>query len=137
MSTHKCNNSYSNSNPPLPTTVVSMSCMLNNRLDSEEYDEYMNKGNENREETVACLTKHYHNILKDIGENPKRQGLLKTPERAAKAFRYYTCGYNIKLEGMYYVSMNFMVLSNLQCTHVSVFFIGINNTKSHITTIYL
>ena len=83
--------------PPVP--IPNMSCMFNNRLDSEEYDEYMSKGNENREETVVQLTEHYHNILKDIGEDPTRQGLLKTPERAAKAFRYYTCGYNIKLEG--------------------------------------
>lgn len=77
-----------------------MSCMFKNRLDSEEYDEYMNKGNEDREETVANLSEHYHNILKAVGEDPTRQGLLKTPERAAKAFRYYTCGYNIKLEGI-------------------------------------
>ncbi|KAI2801139.1 hypothetical protein RDWZM_009574 [Blomia tropicalis] len=77
-----------------------MSCMFKNRLDSEEYDEYMNKGNEDREETVANLSEHYHNILKAVGEDPTRQGLLKTPERAAKAFRYYTCGYNIKLEDL-------------------------------------
>lgn len=76
-----------------------MSAIFGNRLDSEEYDEYMNRGNENREETVALLTEHYYNILKDIGEDPGRQGLLKTPERAAKAFRYYTCGYNINLQG--------------------------------------
>lgn len=78
-----------------------MSAVFGNRLDSEEYDEYMNKGNEDREETVSLLTEHYYNILKDIGEDPGRQGLLKTPERAAKAFRYYTCGYNINLQGMF------------------------------------
>ena len=71
------------------------------RYDSEEYDEYMDKGNENRDLTVKCLAEHYANILSDIGEDPTRQGLLKTPERAAKAFRYYTCGYNIKLQGQF------------------------------------
>ncbi|OTF84183.1 GTP cyclohydrolase 1-like protein, partial [Euroglyphus maynei] len=57
------------------------------KYDSEEYDDYMSKGNEDRELTVNRLTEHYHNILMDIGEDPtKRQGLYKTPERAAKAF---------------------------------------------------
>lgn len=72
---------------------------LNGRIDSEEYDEYMDKANQNRDIAVKSLTKHYFNILTDVGEDPSRQGLLKTPERAAKAFRFYTCGYNIKLEG--------------------------------------
>lgn len=83
---------------PSSSSSTRMSAIFGNRLDSEEYDEYMNRGNENREETVALLTEHYYNILKDIGEDPGRQGLLKTPERAAKAFRYYTCGYNINLQ---------------------------------------
>ncbi|XP_017461517.1 PREDICTED: GTP cyclohydrolase 1-like, partial [Rhagoletis zephyria] len=84
--------------PSSSSSSTRMSAIFGNRLDSEEYDEYMNRGNENREETVALLTEHYYNILKDIGEDPGRQGLLKTPERAAKAFRYYTCGYNINLQ---------------------------------------
>src|SRR5262245_3298897 len=32
-------------------------------------------------------------VLKEIGENPDREGLEKTPERVAKAYRYLTLGY--------------------------------------------
>ena len=43
------------------------------------------------------LTDHlkdkYQDILKGIGEDPNREGLLKTPERAAKAIQFLTHGY--------------------------------------------
>ncbi|HEX8984211.1 MAG TPA: GTP cyclohydrolase I FolE [Bryobacteraceae bacterium] len=34
-----------------------------------------------------------HEILRLLGENPEREGLLKTPERIEKALRYLTSGY--------------------------------------------
>ena len=40
------------------------------------------------------LASYYKNILEGIGEDPKREGLLKTPERAARALEYLTEGYN-------------------------------------------
>lgn len=33
------------------------------------------------------LSDHYHSILNAIGENPERDGLQGTPDRAAKAMR--------------------------------------------------
>ena len=41
------------------------------------------------------LGKNYKEVIKLIGENPEREGLLKTPERIAKAMQYATQGYNL------------------------------------------
>ncbi len=39
------------------------------------------------------ISNAYLSILYSVGENPTRQGLLKTPERAAKAILHFTKGY--------------------------------------------
>jgi len=36
---------------------------------------------------------HYRGIMRAIGEDPEREGLLKTPERAAKAIQFLCKGY--------------------------------------------
>lgn len=47
---------------------------------------------------IAEIASHYEAILHLLGEDPKREGLLKTPERAAKALLYATGGYNENVE---------------------------------------
>lgn len=47
------------------------------------------------EDITDSLVKNYHEVLKLIGEDPEREGLLKTPERIAKAMQYCTKGYNM------------------------------------------
>jgi GTP cyclohydrolase I len=46
-------------------------------------------------EIIDNLSAHYHDVLKQIGEKPEREGLLKTPERVAKALLYLTQGYDL------------------------------------------
>jgi GTP cyclohydrolase IA len=44
-------------------------------------------------EPTEELIKNYHDIIGLLGEDAKREGLLKTPERMAKAMQYMTQGY--------------------------------------------
>ena len=44
---------------------------------------------------IAALAERYHDILKQLGEDPDREGLNKTPERVAKAMQFFTHGYDL------------------------------------------
>ena len=44
--------------------------------------------------TTEGLMKNYHEVLTSLGEDPDREGLVKTPERIAKAMQFLTQGYS-------------------------------------------
>ncbi len=44
---------------------------------------------------IDSISDMYKNIISDVGENQSREGLLKTPVRAAKAMQYLTQGYDL------------------------------------------
>ena len=49
----------------------------------------------NKEQQIEKIAEHYRAILELLGEDPNREGLVKTPMRAAKALVENTRGYNL------------------------------------------
>lgn len=46
------------------------------------------------DQLTESLKGHYEEVIRGIGEDPNREGLLKTPERVAKAMQFLTKGYD-------------------------------------------
>lgn len=67
--------------------------MLNEEFEHEEHgyikiDRYNDK-------LIDSISSMYKNILDDVSEDTSREGLVKTPVRAAKALQYLTHGYDL------------------------------------------
>lgn len=61
---------------------------------STNEDGYTKKDIYNQDK-IDSIAGYYKNILVELGENPEREGLLKTPERVAKSLQYLTHGYDL------------------------------------------
>ncbi|OBQ56367.1 GTP cyclohydrolase I FolE [Tamlana sp. s12] len=93
------------------------------------------------DETTDGITNQYKNIIEDLGEDTQREGLVKTPERAAKAMQFLTQGYDqdpveILKGAMFEESYNEMVIvKDIElyslCEHHILPFFG----KAHIAYI--
>ncbi len=63
-------------------------------MDDNDFDAYQRIDRYNPV-SVDKISGFYKDILSELGENPEREGLLKTPERVAKALQYLTHGYDL------------------------------------------
>ncbi|NEU08852.1 GTP cyclohydrolase I FolE [Flavihumibacter sp. R14] len=63
--------------------------------DEEEIEGYVKIDRYNSDK-IGRIADHYKDILSGLGEDPSRDGLIKTPERVAKALQFLTHGYDLK-----------------------------------------
>jgi GTP cyclohydrolase IA len=99
------------------------------------------EANQLGDERRRDLTRSFHEILVGVGEDPHRQGLVKTPFRAARAFEFLTQGYRQDLhaiinEAIFDSDANEIVLVKdielySMCEHHLLPFIG----KAHVAYI--
>ena len=95
---------------------------------------------ENRE-LIENLSGHYKAILDLIGEDSNREGLLKTPERVAKAMQFLTHGYELDAKEILRSAMfkedykQMVIVKDIEiysmCEHHMLPFIG----KAHVAYI--
>ncbi len=87
------------------------------------------------------LTNQYKEVISLLGEDPEREGLLKTPERIAKAMQYLTQGYSLDAAAIinsakFHEEVNEMIVVKdieiySMCEHHMLPFIG----KAHVAYI--
>jgi GTP cyclohydrolase I len=73
-------------------------------LEENEMDGYA-KIDQYNPVTIRRIADQYRAILQDLGEDPDREGLQKTPERAAKALQFLTHGYDLDPAGILRAAM--------------------------------
>lgn len=63
-------------------------------MDNQQLDRDFNiPCTEEEKEKICQIAEHYREIIRLVGEDPEREGLIKTPMRAAKAMWFATQGY--------------------------------------------
>lgn len=62
---------------------------------AEEFKEGYIRSDEYNDEKIERIATMYSGIISELGEDVNREGLLKTPERVAKAMQYLTHGYDL------------------------------------------
>ncbi len=61
----------------------------------KEENEAYQRIDQYKEESIQKIASTYTGILEELGEDPRREGLVKTPERVAKALQFLTHGYDL------------------------------------------
>lgn len=62
---------------------------------AEEFKEGYVRSDKYNDDKIATIASHYSEIISNLGEDVNREGLLKTPERVAKAMQFLTHGYDL------------------------------------------
>lgn len=75
--------------------MVNNNHMNRSEMESENEMDGYEKIDQYNPKIIKSLSEKYAGIIKEIGEDPEREGLLKTPERVAKAMQYLTHGYDL------------------------------------------
>jgi GTP cyclohydrolase I len=63
---------------------------IENEISAQEFEDRFNSS--------VTMEKLIRDLLVELGENPKRQGLLRTPQRVAKAYKFLTKGYSDNID---------------------------------------
>lgn len=72
-----------------------------NNMDNEAKHSSVFKG----EDKLSRIEDAYSTILRELGEDTSREGLLRTPLRAAKAMQFLTKGYKETTQGNKYADL--------------------------------
>lgn len=93
------------------------------------------------QKTITAMARHYKEILRHIGEDPEREGLLDTPVRVAKSMQFLTHGYMLNPEEILRSAMfkedyrEMVIVKNIEiyslCEHHMIPFFG----KAHVAYI--
>ena len=67
--------------------------------DDDEVEGYL-KIDRYNDALIENLKTHYKGVLEQLGEDPNREGLVKTPERVAKAMLFLTQGYDLNADAI-------------------------------------
>jgi GTP cyclohydrolase I len=117
------------------TSQIIKEMLQENMMDGYEKIDLYNQ------EIIEKLAVHYYEIIKLIGENPDREGLMKTPERVAKAMQFLTHGYYLDPDAIILSAMfnedykEMVIVKDIEiysmCEHHMLPFLG----KAHVAYI--
>jgi len=117
------------------TSQIIKEMLQENMMDGYEKIDLYNQ------EIIEKLAVHYYEIIKLISENPDREGLMKTPERVAKAMQFLTHGYYLDPDAIILSAMfnedykEMVIVKDIEiysmCEHHMLPFLG----KAHVAYI--